>query len=230
MPARALRTFSPISTPPRTRPLALLGRYPPGSTFKWRPSPRPCWPGTLNDDPTACIPTAPPSLWTATPGTTPAVKPSAASPCNAPLGSPAIRRSSTWPAPGPWQPGSSGQASWLRHRPRPTFGPLLLLQLPGGRHGLDVPGVHPPSPPDCVRRCGLGRGHLRNRHLANLTGTPVNGKTGTAERGPGSKPPTDAWFATLHGDIAVAVVVENARFDETVAVPVAASFRHAVTR
>ncbi|MHB8187043.1 MAG: penicillin-binding transpeptidase domain-containing protein [Dermatophilaceae bacterium] len=63
-----------------------------------------------------------------------------------------------------------------------------------------------------------------------MTGTPVNGKTGTAEHGPGSKPPADAWFAAFHGDIAVAVVVENAGFDETVAVPVAASFRHAVTR
>jgi hypothetical protein len=65
---------------------------------------------------------------------------------------------------------------------------------------------------------------------ANLPGTPVFGKTGTAEIGTGSNPPTDAWFAAFRGNVAVAVVVENAGFGATSAVPVAASFLSSVTR
>jgi hypothetical protein len=65
---------------------------------------------------------------------------------------------------------------------------------------------------------------------ANLPGTPVFGKTGTAEIGTGSNPPTDAWFAAFRGDIAVAVVVEDAGFGATAAVPVVDSFLKSVTR
>jgi hypothetical protein len=65
---------------------------------------------------------------------------------------------------------------------------------------------------------------------ANLPGTPVFGKTGTAEHGGGKNPPTDAWFAAFRGNVAVAVVVEDAGFGATAAVPVAASFLGAVTR
>ena len=64
---------------------------------------------------------------------------------------------------------------------------------------------------------------------ANLPGTPVSGKTGTAEHGTGKNPPTDAWFAAFRGDIAVAVLVEDAGFGATSAVPVAANFLGAVT-
>ena len=65
---------------------------------------------------------------------------------------------------------------------------------------------------------------------ANLPGNPVFGKTGTAEHGSGKNPPTDAWFAAFRGNVAVAVVVEDAGFGATAAVPVAASFLGAVTR
>jgi cell division protein FtsI/penicillin-binding protein 2 len=63
---------------------------------------------------------------------------------------------------------------------------------------------------------------------ANLPGTPVFGKTGTAEIGSGPKPPTDAWFAAFRGNVAVAVVVEDAGFGATSAIPVADSFLHTV--
>jgi hypothetical protein len=65
---------------------------------------------------------------------------------------------------------------------------------------------------------------------ANLPGTPVFGKTGTAEHGSGSNPPTDAWFAAFRGNIAVAVVVEDAGFGATAALPVATSFLTTVSR
>jgi cell division protein FtsI/penicillin-binding protein 2 len=64
---------------------------------------------------------------------------------------------------------------------------------------------------------------------ANLPGTPVFGKTGTAEHGSGANPPTDAWFAAFRGNIAVAVVVEDAGFGATTALPVATSFLSAVS-
>ena len=65
---------------------------------------------------------------------------------------------------------------------------------------------------------------------ANLPGTPVFGKTGTAEIGSGSNPPTDAWFAAFRGNVAVAVVVEDAGFGATAALPVVNSFLRTVTR
>jgi Penicillin binding protein transpeptidase domain len=65
---------------------------------------------------------------------------------------------------------------------------------------------------------------------ANLPGTPVYGKTGTAEIGTGSNPPTDAWFTAFRGNVAVAVVVEDAGFGATAAIPVVDSFLSSVTR
>ena len=65
---------------------------------------------------------------------------------------------------------------------------------------------------------------------ANLPGSPVYGKTGTAEHGTGANPPTDAWFAAFRGDVAVAVLVEDAGFGATAAVPVATKFLSSVTR
>jgi cell division protein FtsI/penicillin-binding protein 2 len=64
---------------------------------------------------------------------------------------------------------------------------------------------------------------------ANLPGTPVYGKTGTAEIGSGSNPPTDAWFAAYRGNIAVAAVVEDAGFGATAALPLVTNFLTTVT-
>lgn len=64
---------------------------------------------------------------------------------------------------------------------------------------------------------------------ANLPGTPVFGKTGTAEIGTGPNPPTDAWFAAFRGNVAVAVVVEDAGFGATTAIPVVDNFLQTVT-
>jgi hypothetical protein len=61
---------------------------------------------------------------------------------------------------------------------------------------------------------------------ANLPGTPVFGKTGTAEIGSEPNPPTDAWFAAFRSNVAVAVVVEDAGFGATSALPVVDSFLH----
>ena len=51
---------------------------------------------------------------------------------------------------------------------------------------------------------------------------PVAGKTGTAEFGTERPPRTHAWFVGFRGDVAVAVIVEDAGFGGEVAAPIAA--------
>ena len=59
---------------------------------------------------------------------------------------------------------------------------------------------------------------------ADLPGTPVHGKTGTAQYGSGDPPPTHAWFAGYRGDVGFAVLVPGGGFGAEVAAPVAARF------
>lgn len=59
---------------------------------------------------------------------------------------------------------------------------------------------------------------------ARLPGEPVAGKTGTAEFGTSSPPRTHAWFIGFRGDMAVAVLVEDAGFGGSVAAPAARNF------
>jgi hypothetical protein len=54
------------------------------------------------------------------------------------------------------------------------------------------------------------------------------GKTGTAEYGTGSKPPTHAWFIGFRGDLAFAVIVEGGGTGGEVAAPLAGTFLRAV--
>ncbi len=53
---------------------------------------------------------------------------------------------------------------------------------------------------------------------------PVAGKTGTAEFGTGTPPPTHAWFVGYRGDVAFAVLVEGGGVGGEVAAPLAARF------
>ncbi|MBW8827071.1 MAG: hypothetical protein JF603_12100 [Acidobacteria bacterium] len=59
---------------------------------------------------------------------------------------------------------------------------------------------------------------------ARLAGTPVAGKTGTAEFGTDDPPRVHAWFIAFRGDLAVAVIMEDAGFGGDWAAPVAADF------
>lgn len=60
--------------------------------------------------------------------------------------------------------------------------------------------------------------------LARLPGTPVSGKTGTAEFGSASPPRTHAWFIGFRGNLAFAVLVEGGGVGGKVAAPLAARF------
>jgi len=63
---------------------------------------------------------------------------------------------------------------------------------------------------------------------ARLAGTPVAGKTGTAEFGTAVPLRTHAWFIAFRGDLAVAVIVEDGGFGGEVAAPIAARFLQSV--
>jgi cell division protein FtsI/penicillin-binding protein 2 len=60
--------------------------------------------------------------------------------------------------------------------------------------------------------------------LASLPGTPVSGKTGTAEFGTATPPHAHAWFIGYRGDLAFAVFVQDGESSHTSAVPMARTF------
>lgn len=60
--------------------------------------------------------------------------------------------------------------------------------------------------------------------LADVPGAPVGAKTGTAEFGSDSPPKTHAWIIGTHGDLAVAVFVEEGGLGATVSGPLLKSF------
>ena len=65
-------------------------------------------------------------------------------------------------------------------------------------------------------------------HTGLPTGTYA--KTGTAEYGSGSPPPTDAWLIGFNGDIAFAVLVVDGGYGGPTDGPIAAKFLDALGR
>lgn len=60
--------------------------------------------------------------------------------------------------------------------------------------------------------------------LAGVPGEPVLAKTGTAEFGTEDPPRTHAWIVALHGDLAVAVFVEEGEYGSTSGGPLLKEF------
>ncbi|MHB8187105.1 MAG: penicillin-binding transpeptidase domain-containing protein [Dermatophilaceae bacterium] len=60
--------------------------------------------------------------------------------------------------------------------------------------------------------------------LMSVPGTPVYGKTGTAEYGTGNPPATHAWFVGWQGQVAFAVLVEKGKSGATDAAPIVKAF------
>jgi hypothetical protein len=63
---------------------------------------------------------------------------------------------------------------------------------------------------------------------SGVAGGPVYGKTGTAEYGSGSPPPTHAWFIGWQGRTAFAVFVQDGSSGGAVAAPIAARFLRSI--
>ena len=64
--------------------------------------------------------------------------------------------------------------------------------------------------------------------VADVPGSPVSAKTGTAEYGTANPPKTHAWFIGFQDDIAFAVFVQNGDSGGKVAAPIAADFLEAL--
>ncbi|GAB3520842.1 hypothetical protein GCM10027402_09910 [Arthrobacter monumenti] len=60
--------------------------------------------------------------------------------------------------------------------------------------------------------------------LRDIPGAPVIAKTGTAEFGSGTPPKTHAWMVAVHGDLAVAVFVEEGEYGSTSGGPLMEAF------
>ncbi|WP_281445723.1 penicillin-binding transpeptidase domain-containing protein, partial [Paenarthrobacter nicotinovorans] len=60
--------------------------------------------------------------------------------------------------------------------------------------------------------------------LAAVPGAPVGAKTGTAEFGNDNPPKTHAWIVATHGDLAVAVFVEDGGLGATTSGPLLKTF------
>lgn len=98
----------------------------------------------------------------------------------------------------------------------PTLIPDLPLEDPPSSTQVDAPVVQAlTSLMQRVVTEGTGTA------AAQAGGTPVAGKTGTAEFGTGDPPPAHAWFVSFRGDLAVAVLVEGAGFGGEHAAPIA---------
>ena len=96
-------------------------------------------------------------------------------------------------------------------------------------------GDEPPAHPLTGREAGQLRSLMRavvtegsGRLLADLPGAPVLAKTGTAEYGRKAPLRTHAWMIAIHGDLAVAVFVEDGQSGSGTAGPILEEFLRGV--
>ena len=256
------------SSTPAGYPRALLGRYPPGSTFKMVTLTAALMSGRTLATPTSCTPTVTVNGYTLRNaggesfGSIPLLRAFAVS-CHTsfvnlaeslPTGTLAAAATllgcNTGHAPLPvpsygcsYPAGATGTAYAASAIGQGTVltSPLAIAAIAaaadsGTWHQTHLtPGASPVSHPLPAAVASGLREVMRavvtsgTGTSANLPGTPVYGKTGTAEHGTGKNPPTDAWFAAFRGNIAVAVLVEDAGFGATAALPVVTSFLTTVT-
>ncbi|MET1064727.1 MAG: penicillin-binding transpeptidase domain-containing protein [Arthrobacter sp.] len=85
----------------------------------------------------------------------------------------------------------------------------------------------PVTPAEATALADMMRAVVTSGHtgfLASVPGAPVVAKTGTAEFGQDNPPKTHAWIVAVHGDLAVAVFVEEGGLGATVSGPLLKEF------
>lgn len=85
----------------------------------------------------------------------------------------------------------------------------------------------PLTPAEAASLADMMRAVITSGHagfLASVPGAPVGAKTGTAEFGSDNPPKTHAWIVATHGDLAVAVFVEDGGLGATTSGPLLKEF------
>ncbi|MCB5272538.1 Penicillin-binding protein A [Arthrobacter sp. SO5] len=99
--------------------------------------------------------------------------------------------------------------------------PSSSAPAPAKTSGTPVTAAEAASLADMMRAV-VTSGHTG--FLASVPGAPVGAKTGTAEFGKDNPPKTHAWIVAVHGDLAVAVFVEDGGLGATTSGPLLKEF------
>lgn len=99
--------------------------------------------------------------------------------------------------------------------------PTASAEPPAAASGTPVTAAEAASLADMMRAV-VTSGHAG--FLAEVPGAPVGAKTGTAEFGTDDPPKTHAWIVAVHGDLAVAVFVEDGGLGATTSGPLLKEF------
>lgn len=102
-----------------------------------------------------------------------------------------------------------------------TAAPSSSAPAPAKSAGTPVTAAEAASLADMMRAV-VTSGHAG--FLAAVPGAPVGAKTGTAEFGKENPPKTHAWIVAVHGDLAVAVFVEDGGLGATTSGPLLKEF------
>jgi cell division protein FtsI/penicillin-binding protein 2 len=94
-------------------------------------------------------------------------------------------------------------------------------EAPSTASGEPITGAEAGSLADMMRAV-VTSGHAG--FLSSVPGAPVGAKTGTAEFGKDNPPKTHAWIVAVHGDLAVAVFVEDGGLGATTSGPLLKEF------
>jgi cell division protein FtsI/penicillin-binding protein 2 len=105
--------------------------------------------------------------------------------------------------------------------PAPVSTPTVSAQPPAETSGTPVTATEAAALSDMMRAV-VTSGHAG--FLSTVPGPPVGAKTGTAEFGNDDPPKTHAWIVAVHGDLAVAVFVEDGGLGATTSGPLLKEF------
>ena len=120
--------------------------------------------------------------------------------------------------------GTPGPAAATTPSPTATAGvaaPAVSPEPPAKISGTPVTAAEAAALADMMRAV-VTSGHTG--FLASVPGAPVGAKTGTAEFGKDNPPKTHAWIVAVHGDLAVAVFVEDGGLGATTSGPLLKEF------
>jgi cell division protein FtsI/penicillin-binding protein 2 len=124
-------------------------------------------------------------------------------------------------SPGADEAAAAGASATPAATPSAGSTPSASAPAPAPASGTPVTAAEAAALADMMRAV-VTSGHTG--FLASVPGAPVAAKTGTAEFGSENPPKTHAWIVAVHGDLAVAVFVEEGGLGATVSGPLLKEF------